>query len=109
MTDRNDIEAMAKRVEAELRSLVQGEFSSIHLSWNDESGPNFMTVAADEERDDSHADWVSEEERQKGMAENSKWILQWYQQTPVGFHAVAASSLPALCAALRARAAEGEG
>lgn len=97
------LEELAERIEAELRDLVNGEFSSLHLSWNDESGANYRTVREDEELGGTHGDWVSEDERQKAMRENSKWILQWYPHTPVGFHAISASSLPAIFAALRAR------
>ena len=85
-----------ERVEAKLRSLVDGEYSSIILSWNDESGPNYRTVKQDEEEGGTHGDWVSEEERQRGIEANSKWVLHWYPNTPVGFHAIAASSLAAL-------------
>lgn len=89
-------------LEIELRSLLKGEFSSLSLSFNEGPAPNYMTVA--QEDDDPFKkpyDWVSEEERQKARKTNSLWVLQWYPNTPIGFNAIAASSLPALFEALR--------
>jgi len=83
-------------LEAALLGLIRGEHSSIHLTYNDGNGPNYETVAEEEEGGHGHGRWISEEERQKAMRENSKWVLQWYPVTPVGFYAIAASSLPAL-------------
>lgn len=44
-------------------------------------------------RDD---DWVSLEEKQKAIDTNEVWTLQWYPDTPVGFHKLHASTLEAL-------------
>ncbi len=41
-------------------------------------------------------DWVSEAERLNAIATDSVWVLQWYPETPVGFHWLAASTLRAL-------------
>ena len=41
-------------------------------------------------------DWVSKEERERAIALDSVWTLQWYPDTPVGFYKIAASSLEAL-------------
>ena len=41
-------------------------------------------------------DFVSPEEYIKAIDEDSVWVLQWYPETPVGFHIVAASSLEAI-------------
>lgn len=84
------------QLEAALLSLINGEFSSLSLSFNEGNGPNYQTVEQEEADGAGFGDWISEEEREKGIAENSKWVLQWYPSTPIGFHAVAASSLPAL-------------
>jgi hypothetical protein len=43
-----------------------------------------------------HFDWVSDDERQKAIDEDSVWIMQWYPDTPIGFCCLAASSLDAL-------------
>lgn len=47
-------------------------------------------------------DWVSDAERAKALAENSVWVCQWYPTTPIGFHALAASSFEALMAGVSA-------
>lgn len=41
-------------------------------------------------------DWVSEEEKQKAIASNEIWEIQWYPNTPIGFFRVAASNLDVL-------------
>ena len=41
-------------------------------------------------------DWVSPEEREKAIREDSVWVLHWYPDTPASFISVAASSLEAL-------------
>lgn len=51
-------------------------------------------------------DFVSPEEMQKAIAENSVWRLQWYPDTPVGFYSIAAASLEAIEQAIRARGQE---
>jgi len=40
--------------------------------------------------------FVSPEEFAKALSENSVWVLQWYPETPIGFHRIAASTLEAL-------------
>ena len=50
-------------------------------------------------------DFVSPEEMQKAIDEDSIWRLQWYPETPVGFYSVAAASLEAIEAAIRERGA----
>lgn len=40
--------------------------------------------------------FVSEDEWNKARAEDSVWVLQWYPDTPIGFHVVCASSLEAI-------------
>lgn len=92
------------RLETYLRSLLHNEHSSIHIGFNDTSGPNYQSVK--EGDDDSHPsmrrDWISEEERQKGYETNSCWTLQWYPDSPVGFNSFSASSLAALIAYAKA-------
>jgi hypothetical protein len=44
--------------------------------------------------DDSQ--WVSDEEHIKAIDEDSVWTLQWYPNTPIGSHTIAASSLEAI-------------
>jgi hypothetical protein len=46
-------------------------------------------------------DFVSPEEYIKAIDENSVWQLQWFPDTPIGFHIICASSLEAIEAALK--------
>ena len=45
--------------------------------------------------------WVSEEEHQKAVSQNTLWTAQWYPHTPVGSYTVAGSSLEAVLKALQ--------
>jgi hypothetical protein len=82
-------------LENQLKSLLKGEYCQLYLTFNDDAG-SYMTVKEAESNGDTHGDWVSEKEKEKGMATNSKWNLQWYPESPVGFCILSASSLPAL-------------
>lgn len=46
-------------------------------------------------------DFISPEELQKAIAEDSVWVLQWYPDTPIGSYCLLASSLEALEARVR--------
>ncbi len=82
-----------KELEAKLKSLLHGEFSSLTIAFNDHAS-NYVDVAtAIAEGMLENADWVSEEEKQKAIAENSVWEIRYYPNTPVGFIALAGSSL----------------
>jgi hypothetical protein len=48
-----------------------------------------------------HSDFVSEAEWEKAVREDSVWCLQWYPETPIGFHIICASSLEAIKTALK--------
>ena len=41
-------------------------------------------------------DFISPQEWEKAISENSVWVLQWYPNTPVGFNRIAASTLEAI-------------
>jgi hypothetical protein len=56
---------------------------------------------ADHEGDNCWFEWVSPEERQRAIDTDSVWTCQWYPITPVGFHAIAASTFEALMTALK--------
>ena len=45
--------------------------------------------------------FVSLDELAKAISEDSVWVLQWYPETPIGFHRIAASTLEALQKALK--------
>lgn len=107
MVELVDKERLLAELEKLLRSLLDGEFSSLTISFNDAHAPNYQT--AQEWSDDEPPfadyndleDWPSAEDREKALATNSVWSCQWYPNTPVGFNRLYASSLPTLVAALR--------
>lgn len=106
MSEPNDFAAL----EAMLRSLMKGEFSSLTISFNDQNAPNYKSVGDFLEYypdADENTDWVSDEERAKAVENNSWWCAQWYPDTPVGSYSISASSLPALIAALAEAASDG--
>jgi hypothetical protein len=47
--------------------------------------------------------FVSPEEWRKAVAEDSVWVLHWYPETPIGFYRIAASTLEAIEAEVKAR------
>jgi hypothetical protein len=98
------------RTEALLRSLLDGEFTSLTIGFNDLHACNYTTAkgwseemgAADGgmQTYNDPRDWVSPEEREKALENNSVWSIQWYPNTPVGFCQLYASSLEALLEAI---------
>lgn len=84
-------------LEDDLRGLLKGKFSELVLTYNGHAC-NYQTVAEAVEQDHWHGDWISDEEREKAIATNSAWTLQWYPDTPVGFYKSSASTLSALLA-----------
>lgn len=88
-----------KELELFLRGLLDGEYTSLYISFNDHSSNYDTATDAVNDYDDSD-DWVSSEEKQKALANNTVWKLQWYPNTPVGFCTKRASSLEALLAGL---------
>lgn len=84
-----------EELELALRGLLKGEHSSLHLTFNDHCS-NYLTVDEEVTQGDWHGDWISDEERDKAIATNRAWTLQWYPDTPVGFYASSASTLEAL-------------
>lgn len=97
--DQNSVVTVLEHLDKLLRGLLHGEHSSLHLTFNDGNGPNYTTLAQ-MEQDWPNEDWASDEERDRAIACNSHWQLQWYPETPVGSCSVSASSLPALLAAV---------
>lgn len=91
-------------LERDLLGLLRGEWSSLTLGMNEPNAANYMTVeqAADDEVMFGLTDWISEEEKAKAIANNRAWTLQWYPETPVVFHRIAASSLSAIVDYVRA-------
>lgn len=82
-------------LEGEMTSLLKGKFSELHLTFNDHAS-NYQTVAQAVEEDNWHGDWINDEERDRAIATNRAWSLQWYPDTPIGSYSVSASTLEAL-------------
>jgi len=92
-------------LETFLKNLLHGEHSSLSITYNNDQGLNYLTMAEYIEtygEDDLRFDWVSEEEKEKAIRNNSVWAAQWYPSSPVSFFSIAASSLPALIEGLKA-------
>ena len=70
----------------------------LHLSHN-EHRDMYETV---EEFYDAE-NFVSPEEWDKAVKEDSVWVLQWYPDTPIGFYIIAASTLEAIETEVKAR------
>lgn len=88
----------------DLLALLQGEFSSLTIGFNDDHACNYVTAQGYRDKfgrysgdDEDIIDWVSPEEREKALRENSVWTIQWYPATPVGFYCVGASTFEAAC------------
>lgn len=86
-----------------LKTLLEGEFSSLTIGFNDDHACNYATAQRWHDEwmeygggnDNDRIDWPSEEERLKAISENSVWTIQWYPNSPVGFNCVAASTFEA--------------
>ena len=72
----------------------------LHITHNEHHG--YYKTAEAWADNNGFAEWVSDEERAKAIAEDSIWTLQWYPRTPVGFSAVCASTLEACLEAANA-------
>ncbi len=68
---------------------------SLTLSHNDHKS---VYEPIEEYLSHSDMDWVSEEQKQKAIDEDSIWEIQWYPNTPVGFLYFAACDLNVLLA-----------
>lgn len=88
-------------LEAELLENLHGEFSSLHLDFNNHSASYLSAEQAIEEDFLYHADWVSQEEKQLAIDTNRVWCIQWYPNTPIGFHAIVGSTLRSVLEALK--------
>jgi hypothetical protein len=75
--------------------------ASLHLTHNQHLAYYRTVAEAIEDGDHGMDDWVSEEQKQKAIATNDCWTLQWYPETPVGFCILAAADLDVLLAAAR--------
>ncbi len=99
----------------ELTKLCVGKYSELHITFNDFKS-NYQTAA--EAIGENFHGWydpdsfASPEEIERCKQTNTIWEIQWYPDTPVGFHKVIASTFEAAAQAAIATArpapAEGE-
>lgn len=85
-----------QQTETFLKSLLHGKFSSLSIEFNDHASGYQDAAKAAENLNYDYVDWISDEDKAKALSENSVWVLHWYPNSPVGFNAVAASSLELL-------------
>jgi hypothetical protein len=70
--------------------------ASLHLSHNPHKS-NYETVEQYAKwRELDNEDWASEEQKNKAIATNDVWELQWYPNTPIGFNIMLAADLDVL-------------
>jgi len=78
--------------------------ASLHLTHNQHK--DYYRTVAEAIEDGDHGyqadNWISEEQKRKAIETNECWTLQWYPDTPVGFHIMSAADLDALLDAARA-------
>lgn len=88
----NDIDT----IEAKLKDLLDGPYTELSISFNSHAS-GYQT--AEEAVNDgeygcyNHCDWVSEVDKKVAVVNNSVWVLQVYPSTPIGFYAIAGSSM----------------
>ena len=68
------------------------------LSLNHNDHKNIYQPAAEWIAENDWCDWKDEDAKQRAVATNEIWTLQWYPNTPVGFIALAAPTLQELLA-----------
>lgn len=95
---------LATDIERILKSLLKGEHSSLSIEFNPHACNYIDAVGANKHHAFDHVVWASDEDRVLALNGNSVWILQWYQDSPVAFMAIAASSLEKLLAATLCKA-----
>ena len=61
-----------------------------------------IETAVQEIDEECHNAWINPQERQVCLDTGELWSLQWYPDTPVGFHRVVGASLEAVLLAAEA-------
>lgn len=80
------------------KSVFPKHEASLHLEHNPHKA-YYLTVQQsidDSDHGFRESDWVSEEQKQKAIATNDVWTLQWYPNSPVGFCLMSAADLDVL-------------
>jgi len=89
------IKGWKKEVTEEFEKMLPPHEGGITIQHNDHKGV-YETVEQYTDAQPDYYTWVSEEEKQKAIAANDFWFMQWYPRTPVGFNSYCASDLKVL-------------
>jgi hypothetical protein len=83
----------AHAVEQMLLDLLRGQYSNLTLGYNDHAA-NYQTALEAEQRGEfNHVEWVSQQQKEVALRNNTVWILHWYPDTPVAFCSIAGATL----------------
>ena len=80
------------QIEEALLAILPQHKASLTIAHNEHKSV-YMTPIQEVGHDDF---WVSEQEAYKAEELDELWTIQWYPETPIGSHKIAASSLAAL-------------
>jgi len=96
---------------AEMASLFpahQGTLSLVHNDHkNEEQTVSEWLESMDSDGQSDFYEWVSDEQKQKAIASDTMWTLQWSPNDPESYYAMAAADLDALLTAARSAEIEG--
>ncbi|WP_438979526.1 hypothetical protein [Polynucleobacter sp.] len=81
---------------AELGTLLPKDKAGLFLEHNAHKNDYQTLKESLEDGSMDMYDWESEEAKNRAIAENECWTLQWYPNTPNGFYAFAAPTLKEL-------------
>ena len=86
-----------EEIEVMLKSLLGGDNTSIYIEYNEHKG-DYKTASewVEEQDEDSLKEWVSKEQRDKAVQNDTVWRIQWYPDTPIGFYVLYAADLAPL-------------
>jgi hypothetical protein len=83
-----------EELEAKLRSLMKGKYSSMTIAFNDCSAPSYQEVSEYLESDFlNNRQWVSNDSKNRAIQNNSMWDIHWYPDTPIGFCQMSGATL----------------
>ena len=87
--------------EADIESRLPKHEASLHITHN-ENTTNYETVEDYIKREEENLgiDWATPTSRERAIATNSIWELQWYPNTPIGFNVTMGATLEEILASL---------
>lgn len=99
----------AREIAAGLSEALPRHEAGLSLTHNEHKNYHYTA----QQEIESNPDYYDDEsfpsgEREKCIAANELWTLQWYPDTPVGFNVIHASTLEAILVAVRAVLMEGD-